>query len=251
MNYLIAQVERAQDPKFVRRNAIAIVQAKLHNSRLLLKRLNHKRKIEAATQAIEALVELTERAAAAETVESLLGYEGQGSNLYFRGYSSLIKEPFSFETRNRRPPKDPVNSLMSLGYTLLHQNIHSMIEVTGLHTHFGNLHTPRENHPALVSDLIEEFRALVVDSIVAYVVNSKALMPEDFTPPDARGGVYLHPDGLKRFLTVWEKRLLQEVLHPQTGLKVSHWRIFELQVWEYVRCLTGEQETYRPMRWKR
>ncbi len=110
---------------------------------------------------------------------------------------------------------------------------------------------PRENHPALVSDLIEEFRALVVDSIVAYVVNSKALMPEDFTPPDARGGVYLHPDGLKRFLTVWEKRLLQEVLHPQTGLKVSHWRIFELQVWEYVRCLTGEQETYRPMRWKR
>jgi len=172
-------------------------------------------------------------------------------NLYGQGFSSLIQDPFTFTQCNRRPPKDPVNSLMSLGYTLLSQNLHSMVEVAGLHTHFGNLHVPRENHPALVSDLIEEFRALVVDSVVAYVVNSKYLKPEDFTPPDARGGVYLHPDGLKRFLRIWEQRLLKEILHPHTGYKVNHWRCFELQVWEYIRCLTGEQEIYRPMRWKR
>jgi len=251
VQYLVQQVQRSTDPDFVRRNAIAIVQAKLHNSRLLLKRLSAKRKTEAATQAMAELVNLIDRAATAETVESVLGYEGHGSNLYFQGFASLIKEPYSFTQRNRRPPKDPVNSLMSLGYTLLHQNLYSMIEIAGLHTHFGNLHTPRENHPALVSDLIEEFRALVVDSLVAYVVNSKALKPEDFTPPDARGGVYLHPDALKRFLRLWEDRLLTEVRHPHTGYKVNHRRCFELQVWEYVRCLTGEQETYRPMRWSR
>ncbi|HHP7243134.1 MAG TPA: CRISPR-associated endonuclease Cas1 [Elainellaceae cyanobacterium] len=251
VNYLIHQVHRSAEPDFVRRNAIAIVQAKLHNSRLLLKRLNGKRKTEAANQSIDALVDLIDRAGTAETLESLLGYEGQGSNLYFQGFSSLIKEPFSFTQRNRRPPKDPVNSLMSLGYTLLSQNVHSMIEVAGLHTHFGNLHVPRENHPALVSDLIEEFRAMVVDSLVAYVVNSKFLSPEDFTPPDARGGVYLHPDALKRFLRLWEKRLLKEILHPHTGYKVNHWRCFELQVWEYIRCLMGEEDTYRPMKWKR
>jgi CRISPR-associated endonuclease Cas1 len=125
-----------------------------------------------------------------------------------------------------------------------------MIEVTGLHTHFGNLHTPRDNHPALISDLIEEFRALVVDSVVAYVINKKVLNPEDFTPPDARGGVYLHPDALKRFLQLWEERLRKEVEHPHTGYKVNHRRCFELQVWEYIRCLTGEQDTYRPMIWK-
>ncbi|MGB3494737.1 MAG: CRISPR-associated endonuclease Cas1 [Elainellaceae cyanobacterium] len=249
VNYLIQQVQRSADHEFVRRNAIAIVQAKMHNSRILLKRLNRRRKAEPATLAIDSLVELIDRAGTAETVESLLGYEGQGSNLYFQGFASLIKDPFTFTQRNRRPPKDPVNSLMSLGYTLLSQNLHSMVEVAGLHTHFGNLHVPRENHPALVSDLIEEFRAMVVDSAVSYILNSRILKPGDFTPPDARGGVYLHPDGLKRFLQLWEERLLKEVLHPHTGYKVNHWRCFELQVWEYIRCLTGEQDIYRPMKW--
>ena len=239
MSYLRQQIYRADDPEFVLRNATAIVQTKLHNSRILLKRLNRRRKVELVAEAIVALVELTERAGAAQTVESLLGYEGQGSNLYFQAFASLLREPFVFTHRNRRPPKDPVNSLMSLGYTLLHQNIYSMVEITGLHAHFGNLHTPRENHPALVSDLIEEFRALVVDGLVLYVVNSRVLKPEDFTPADERGGVYLHPDGLKRFLRLWEERLCKTVLHPHTGYKVSHRRCFELQVWEYIQCLTG------------
>ncbi len=235
VSYLVQQVERSQDPEFVRRNAIAIVQAKLHNSRLLLKRLNAKRKLPQVVQIITDMERLTERAGAAETVESLLGYEGQGAHLYFQGYGALIKEPFVFTDRNRRPPKDPVNSLLSLGYTLLSQNIPSMVEIAGLHSHFGNLHTPRNNHPALVSDLMEEFRAPVVDSVVAYVVNSKLLTPEDFTPPDAKGGVYLHPDALKRFLRMWEERLLSTIQHPHTKYKVSHRRCFELQVWEYIR----------------
>jgi CRISPR-associated endonuclease Cas1/group II intron reverse transcriptase/maturase len=251
VSYLVQQVVRSQDPEFVRHNAIAIVQAKLHNSRVLLKRLNAKRKLPQVVQIITDMERLTERAGAVETVESLLGYEGQGAHLYFQGYGALIKEPFVFTERNRRPPKDPVNSLLSLGYTLLSQNIHSMIEIAGLHSHFGNLHTPRNNHPALVSDLMEEFRALVVDSLVAYVVNSKQLKLEDFTPPDAKGGVYLHPDALKRFLRLWEERLLKTVTHPHTKYKVSHRRCFELQVWEYIRSLEDEPVIYRPMRWNR
>lgn len=249
VSYLVQQVVRSQDPDFVRRNAIAIVQAKLLNSRVVLRRLRRRRKNEVANQMIEELGVLIERVPAAETVESLLGYEGQGAKVYFRGFAALMKEPFVFTERNRRPPKDPVNSLLSLGYTLLSQNIHSMVEISGLHSHFGNLHTPRNNHPALVSDLMEEFRAPVVDSVVAYVVNSKLLTLEDFTPPDAKGGVYLHPDALKRFLRMWEERLLSTIQHPYTKYKVSHRRCFELQVWEYIRCLTGEQEIYRPMIW--
>ncbi len=124
-----------------------------------------------------------------------------------------------------------------------------MVEVSGLHTHFGNLHVPRDNHAALVSDLIEEFRALVVDSLVAYLINTRIFVLEDFTPPDERGGVYLHPDGLKRFLKHWEQKLVTKIEHPSTGHKVDYRRCFELQVWEYIGCLTGEREVYRPMRW--
>lgn len=249
VRYLILQVQRSFDPNFVQHQARAIVLAKLHNSRILLMRLNRRRKTEVATQAIADLSRLIEQAALAESVESLLGYEGQGASLYFPAYATLLKGAFQFEKRTRRPPTDPVNSLLSLGYTLLSQNIHSMVEVAGLHTHFGNLHTPRENHPALVSDLIEEFRALVVDSLVAYLINSNIFKPEDFTPPDERGGVYLHPDALKKFLKHWEDRLLTEIPHPHTGHKVNHRRIFELQVWEYIACLVGDREAYRPMRW--
>jgi CRISP-associated protein Cas1 len=217
---------------------------------VLLMRLNRRRKTEVATSAVAGLAELIEIVAVAEALDAVLGYEGQGASLYFPAFASLLKGEWAFERRTHRPPTDPVNSLLSLGYTLLHQNLHSMVEVAGLHTHFGNLHVLRENHPALVSDLIEEFRALVVDSLVAYLVNRRIFVPEDFTPPDERGGVYLHPDGLKRFLTHWEKRLQTQISHPNSGLKVDYRRCFELQVWEYIRCLTGEQEMYRPMRWK-
>ena len=223
--------------------------AKLHNSRVLLQRLNRRRKTDVATKAIADLAQLIQQAAAADSVEALMGYEGQGANLYFQAFATLLKGTFEFERRTRRPPTDPVNSLLSLGYTLLSQNIHSMVAVAGLHTHFGNLHTPRDHHPALVSDLVKEFRALVVDSLIAYPVNSNIFKPDDFTPPDERGGVYLHPDGLKRFLKHWEDRLLTNLSHPHTGYKVNHWRCFELQVWEYIGCLTGDREVYRPMRW--
>lgn len=249
VQYLIYQVQRSFDAEFIQRQAGAIVGAKLHNSRVLLMRLNRRRRTEEATQAIAALAELIQQVAGAESVESVLGYEGQGASLYFPAFATLLKGEFVFTKRTRRPPTDPVNSLLSLGYTLLSQNLHSMVEVAGLHTHFGNLHVPRDNHAALVSDLMEEFRALVVDSLVAYLINSKIFTPEDFTPPDERGGVYLHPDGLKRFLKHWEDRLLKEVVHPHGGYKVNYRRCFELQVWEYIGCLTGEREVYRPMRW--
>lgn len=247
--YLIQQVEKSQDLEFVRRQASAIIQAKLQNSRVLLQRLNRRRRTEVATQAIEDLVTVIENVAQAETVESMLGYEGHGANLYFQAFASLLKGSFSFEKRTRRPPTDPVNSLLSLGYTLLSQNVHAMVEGVGLHTHFGNLHMPQGNRPSLVCDLMEEFRALVVDSLVSYLINSNIFAEEDFTPPDARGGVYLQPDALKRFLKHWEERLQKVVTHPHTQYKVSYRRCIELQVWEYISCLTGECEEYRPMVW--
>jgi CRISPR-associated endonuclease Cas1 len=250
LEYLIQQVHKAQDPEFIRTQAASIIVGKLHNSRILLLRLNRRRKTEKATQAIGALAELMQTLPTVNSLESMLGYEGTGANLYFQAYASLLKGQFEFEKRTRRPPTDPVNSLLSLGYTLLSQNVHAMVEGVGLHTHFGNLHLPKENRPSLVCDLVEEFRAIAVDSLVAYLINSNIFSEEDFTPPDERGGVYLHPDAMKRFLKHWEEKLQQPVTHPHTGYKVTYRRCFELQVWEYVACLMGEQPVYRPMTWE-
>ncbi len=249
IDYLVRQVAKSQDPEFMRQQAVNVVVGKLHNSRQLLMKLNRRRqpKSEPAIKAIKEIAALVKKAGAAESVDSLRGYEGQGANLYFQAYGSLLKGAFEFEKRTRRPPTDPVNSLLSLGYTLLSQNLQAMTETSGLHTHFGNLHTPRPNRPSLVCDLVEEFRPLVVDALVAYLINSNIYKPEDFTPPDGRGGVYLHPDGLKRFLKHWEEKLQQTVTHPHTGYRVTYRRCFELQVWEYAACITGERESYRPM----
>ena len=251
IEYLVAQVEKSKDEDFIRQQAQNIIVGKLHNSRKLLMRLNRRRKTELAVKAIKEIAVLIKKVPEVETIESMLGYEGQGASLYFRAYGSLMKGPFEFEKRTRRPPTDPTNSLLSLGYTLLSQNVHAMTEAAGLHTHFGNLHIPMAHRPSLVCDLVEEFRAMVVDSLVAYLINSDIYTPEDFTPPDGRGGVYLHPDELKRFLKHWEEKLQSQTVHPHTGYKVSLRRCFELQVWEYAACITGEREAYRPMVWKK
>ncbi|TVU54254.1 MAG: CRISPR-associated endonuclease Cas1 [Arthrospira sp. PLM2.Bin9] len=250
VDYLSQQVHCSQNPEFLLRQAQAIVSGKLHNYRTFLWRLNYRRPQEKVSGIIKDLASRIEGVTEAQSIESLFGHEGQGSRIYFEALSYLIREPFEFSKRTRRPPTDPVNSLLSLGYTLLHQNIHSLVLVMGLHPHYGNLHVPRNNHPALVSDLIEEFRAMVVDSLVLYLINSKIFTLDDFTPPDERGGVYLHSDALKKYLKHWQDKLSLSTTHPHTGHKVSYYRCLELQVWEYISCLMGERETYRPMLWK-
>ncbi|HHP7244724.1 MAG TPA: CRISPR-associated endonuclease Cas1, partial [Elainellaceae cyanobacterium] len=250
VEYLTQQVQKSLDPDFAQRQAQSIILGKLHNSRVLLQRLSRRRKHEAVTEAIAELAALLPKVSDASSIETMLGYEGHGANLYFRAYAKLLKGKFEFEKRTRRPPTDPVNSLLSLGYTLLSQNLHSMVEAVGLHTHFGNLHQPQKNRPSLVCDLVEEFRAGGVDSLVAYLINSNIFTEEDFMPPDARGGVYLYSDALKKFLKHWEDALQKTTTHPHTGYKVSYRRCFELQVWEYVSCLMGERDVYRPMRWE-
>lgn len=250
VGYLMRQVECSQNPDFIRKQAEAIVWAKLHNSRALLLKLNRRRPSKIAISAIDLIAELMDNLPQADSMDALRGYEGKAATVYFQALGSLFVGDFSFSKRTRRPPTDPINSMLSLGYTLLSQNVFSFVQSVGLHTHFGNLHVPRDNHPALVSDLMEEFRAQLVDSLTAYLVNSRIFDIEDFTNPDERGGVYFQTHALKKFLKHWEEKLQSEITHPNTEQKVPFRRIIELQVREYVSCLTGEVEVYRPMVWK-
>lgn len=254
VEYLMRQVECCQNPEFTRRQAEVIVTAKIHNSRILLMRLKRRKSSEfddnLVKEAIKELDTLMDKLPFAESMDALRGYEGRAATVYFQALGSLFSSVFKFEKRTKRPPTDPVNSLLSLGYTLLSQNVFSFIQAVGLHSHFGNLHVPRDCHPALVSDLMEEFRAQLVDSLVAYLINSNIFTEDDFTRPDEKGGVYLQPHGLKKFLKHWEEKLQSELTHTNTGYKVSFRRCLELKVREYVACLMGEVKIYRPMIWK-
>lgn len=248
--YLTQQVQKSLDPDFGLALARSIVAGKIQNSRTQLQRLQRRHDNSTTQAAIQELARFFDLLPQVESVESLRGYEGQAARIYFQGLGATFSGTLQFEKRTLRPPKDPINSLMGLGYTLLYQSVFSFVLAAGLHSHFGHLHKPRKHHPALVMDLMEEFRAPIVDSLVSYLVNSKILTEEDFTPPDERQGVYLFPDALKRFLKHWEDRMQVEVTHPHTGYRVTYWRCLELQLWEYIACLMGEREVYRPMIWK-
>ena len=251
ITYLTQQVKQAENSDFVNTQANAIVRAKVHNSRILLMRLQRRHPNEIAKTAVINLKKIINSLNRAESLESLRGYEGKAANIYFQGLSSLFQGNFSFTKRTMRPPTDPINSLLSFGYTLLFQHLFSLVQLTGLHTHFGNLHTCGENHPALVLDLMEEFRAQIVDSLVVYLVNKNIFSPDNFTNPDEQGAVYLQQDSLKKFLKYWEEKLSLELTHPQTQRQVSLRSCLELQVQEYISCLMKKRERYQPMIWQK
>ena len=146
----------------------------------------------------------------AESVEQLLGYEGNCAKLYFKSLGMMVKDDFKFEKRTRRPPKDKFNCLLSFGYTLLLYEIYTAIVNKGLHPYCNFLHKIRSGHPALASDLIEEWRPTIVDSLVMNLVQMKIITEEHFLPQEeTTGGVFLTQEGLKIFIRKFEERLKQ------------------------------------------
>jgi CRISP-associated protein Cas1 len=173
-------------------------------------------------------------------------HEGAVARLYFGALGQLMVNPgFSLTGRNRRPPKDPVNSLLSFGYTLLFNNVMSLILAEGLNPYLGNLHRSERKEPHLAFDLVEEFRATIVDSLVVAVINKKMLRPTDFTYPNDEGGVYLESGARRVFLKQFEERISELITHPRSGQQLSYRRAIQLQVQQYKRCLQSS-EVYQP-----
>jgi CRISPR-associated protein Cas1 len=236
-----AQWQRRLDVAFQLETARAIVWGKLMNSKQLLLRLNRKRLLDAVTTAIAGIASDLESVETAETLESLRGYEGIAANRYFVALGLLItNEGFSLTGRNRRPPKDPVNSLLSFGYTLLYNNVLSLILAEGLNPYLGNLHRSDRKETHLAFDLMEEFRSPVVDTLVMTLVNKQTLKPTDFTWFDQDGGVYLTDMPRRIFLRAFEERINELVSHSDVQAKVSYRRAIQLQIRRYKKCLLGE-----------
>lgn len=184
----------------------------------------------------------------ATTIDSIRGYEGAGSAAYFGCFNQFIRvDNFSFNTRNRRPPVDPVNSLLSLGYSLLRHDIQGALNIVGFDPYLGYLHVERYGRPSLALDLMEEFRPLVVDAVVLNAINRKILKPSDFITEPVSNAVSLTREGLHSFLKLYQEKKLIKFKHPVLGIQKSYQETFEIQARLLGKYLMGEIDKYPPL----
>lgn len=224
-----------------------IVRAKLANQRTMLLRYARDLQSPALAEAAEALGEGLRRLERAPDVAAVQGIEGYHSMIYYGAFKSLLKYDLGFRARQRRPPPDPVNSLLSFGYTLLVYGVQAAIRTVGMDPFIGFLHSTEYSKPSLALDLMEEFRPIIVDSVVLRVVNNRILKEEDFEPSAERGGmVRLTPEAIRTFIHHYEERVQTEVIHPHTNTRAAYRRCFELQARQLARVITGKEERYRP-----
>jgi CRISPR-associated protein Cas1 len=159
---------------------------------------------------------IKEKIETASSIEQIMGYEGTASRKYFEGLSFLIKREFHFNGRTRMPPKDPFNSLLSFGYTLLLYEAYTAVLNKGLHPYAGIMHKDRQGHPALASDLIEEWRPVIVDSLSFSLLEKRTFKKEDFIENEEKGGVYLNKNQTKRFIKEFERKLRTEARYIES-----------------------------------
>jgi CRISPR-associated endonuclease Cas1/CRISPR-associated protein Cas4 len=220
------------------------IQAKILNARTLLRR-NHPA---LPQEVLWSLKDDVHRAGKAGRLDTLLGIEGTAARRYFAHFGGMLKptdgslRTFDFQGRNRRPPRDPVNALLSFAYAILTREFAVTLFSVGFDPYLGFFHQPRHGRPALALDLMEEFRPLLGDSVVLTVINNGEVRPEDFI--SSMGSVALTPGGRTRFLEAYERRMSQEITHPTFGYRISYRRVLEVQARLLGRYLMGEIREY-------
>jgi CRISPR-associated protein Cas1 len=248
------QFQKIAEPEFRMKMAKSYVQGKLYNSRVILRRYNQELDRKEITSAVHQLRLFARQTERAKTNEELMGIEGAGAAVYFGCFRHLIRVPdITFEGRNRRPPKDPVNVLLSLGYTLLANVVQTQVHIAGLDPYLGCLHAPEYGRPSMVLDLMEEFRPVLVDSLVMQVVNKKIIRLTDFYRPEEKEPaafdfaeeesvkeeypIVLTHQGMKKFIGQFESRLGQKAIYLASGQRLDYRAICLEQVRQWVRCL--------------
>jgi CRISP-associated protein Cas1 len=235
----IKQFQWAGDPERSLSIARKIVWGKIENCRTLLRRNDP----QAPADVLESLGSLAEKAEGASRMNSLLGFEGAAAEIYFGRLGSVLKSSgFSFQNRNKRPPKDPVNATLSYLYGILVKELFSTVLAAGFDPYLGFYHQPRYGRPALALDMMEEFRPIIADSTLLTLFNNDELKENDFIRTGI--GISLAPEARKKVVAAYERRIQTEVIHPIFGYKVSNRRILEVQSRLLARVLSGEIEEY-------
>jgi len=272
-NVLLRQQQyiRFANPEFSLPFARAVVSGKVNNQRIFLMRHNRRLKHEGIAAAAGRLRVIAEDACDADSTGSLMGLEGVAGRAYFGVFNHLIKsDEFVFAGRNRRPPRDPVNALLSFGYTMLANAVETAVNIAGMDPYLGAFHSAEYGRPSLVCDLMEEFRPFYVDSLIVTLLNKKIVAPADFdyrnVPnaddmpqeeeeesriPEDRLPVSMKRETLKGFVRIFEQKMASTVFYPPTGENLTCRQVILNQVRHCARCLTGKDEHYTPFTWSR
>jgi len=186
-----------------------MISAKIHNQIVVVRRYARSKYMDMNKQCTYMRI-LQTKAAFADTIESMMGYEGNAARTYFLCLSNMVEDVFQFSGRNRRPSLDPFNAMLNLGYSLLLNEVYGKIDGKGLNPYFGFIHQDREKHPTLASDLMEEWRPVIVDSTVMALINGHEIRKEHFQSGISDDGVYFTKEGMDIFLRKMESRFRQE-----------------------------------------
>jgi len=245
----LAQYDKVRDPAVALSLAREIVRGKIVNSRVFLAKAGRRQDAGGAVlqEMAQRLAAVEERLVEADTLDRVRGFEGRASALYFEVFDRLLKNPeFEFRGRNRRPPLDPVNVLLSFGYTLLANAVETAVQIVGLDPYVGALHEIAYGRPSLVCDLMEEYRAVIVDPMVVACINQRAISPEDFEPGQNGEPIRFKREGVKYFIELFEKRLRGEIFYPPRGQRLTYRQVIEEQVRHFARVVLGIDPVYVP-----
>lgn len=241
-----AQLQKMSDEASSLAIAQQVVVGKLNNQQALLRAKMadtspHK------TKAVGEVSQMQKRALSAGNIDSLRGFEGRAGAVYWGAVQSLIPEPFEFKGRKYFPPPDPVNALLSFGYSLLLKDVTAAVQVVGLDPYLGFFHTIDYGRPSLALDMMEEFRPILVDWIVVDLVMGDALSLEDFERTgNPKQPVRMTEATGTRLITLYEQRVNERVNHADAGGQTSYRRVIELQVRRLARLMLGTGRIYRP-----
>ncbi|KAB2837824.1 MAG: CRISPR-associated endonuclease Cas1, partial [Burkholderiales bacterium] len=240
------QYRASFDPEKCLALARGLVAAKIRNCRTLLRRNWRGSEPEVPPDLLLSLKEDSRHAERATSLATLLGVEGSAAARYFANFGRLLKADelgaFAFAERNRRPPRDPVNALLSFAYSMLTREWLVVLSAVGLDAYRGFYHQQRFARPALALDLMEPFRPLIADSVVITAINNGELGAADFVR--AAGGCALTDRGRRAFIAAFERRMATEVIHPLFGYAASYRRLLEVQARLLIRWLAGEIPEY-------
>jgi len=234
----MTQFEKAKDYNFALSLAKTIVRAKIANANKVMQRYsrNHPEvDFSSALQGLEWCLKAVERK---ETLNSLVGVEGQASAIYFETYGKMFRKELEFSTRSRRPPKDPVNALLSLGYTLLTNEAVGVVTSIGFDPYIGFLHGISYGRPSLALDLVEEFRHSIVDRLTLTLLNKQILEVSNFEQRED-GGFYLNSEGRKKYFYQYEARMLRPFRDLRNGEQVCFRRLLLIQAQKLAKTIQG------------
>ncbi|HNQ42643.1 MAG TPA: type I-C CRISPR-associated endonuclease Cas1c [Smithella sp.] len=251
-----AQYRLADDQEYSAQMAKYFVTGKIANCRTILRRAlrDHSEKMndDALSQGVSTLSSSLKSLELNQTLDAVRGLEGDAAHTYFAVFDNLIiaqKESFAFQERNRRPPLDNVNCLLSFLYTLLVHDCRSALEAVGLDPAVGFLHRDRPGRPSLALDLMEEFRPFLADRLALSLINLKQVQDKGFSKTEA-GAVMMNDETRKTLLVAYQERKREEIYHPFIDEKVNIGLLFHVQAMLLARCLRGDLDGYPPFIWK-